>query len=245
MERTDLGRIMAFTDGVMAVAITLLVLNLEVPDVADDELNDALVDLLPSLYAYAALVRADRPLLGHPPQPFETFVRFDADADGAQPPVPRADRPDAVRHRPARPLHGLRARHGDFSVSVALASLCHWVMATYAVGRASCMRTGSRSTPAAEPSAALTLGLIFLAAAPLAFVARRGGPRAVDLDVPAALPAAQARDLSPAVDDRDLPGHVGPVEREHVLLRLGHKPVAQLHVGEQPLGHRRQRVGVA
>ena len=35
MERTDLGRIVAFTDGVMAVAITLLVLNIEVPDLSD------------------------------------------------------------------------------------------------------------------------------------------------------------------------------------------------------------------
>lgn len=52
MERTDLGRIMAFTDGVMAVAITLLVLNIEVPDVAAEDLDEALVDLLPSLAAY-------------------------------------------------------------------------------------------------------------------------------------------------------------------------------------------------
>jgi uncharacterized membrane protein len=52
VERTDLGRIMAFTDGVMAVAITLLVLNLEVPRVPGDELDEALVDLLPSLIAY-------------------------------------------------------------------------------------------------------------------------------------------------------------------------------------------------
>lgn len=52
MERTDLGRIVAFTDGVMAVAITLLVLNLEVPSVPGDELNEALVDLIPSLIAY-------------------------------------------------------------------------------------------------------------------------------------------------------------------------------------------------
>jgi uncharacterized membrane protein len=53
MER-DLGRIAAFTDGVMAVAITLLVLNIEVPDVrAGQSLGDALVDLLPSLGAYA------------------------------------------------------------------------------------------------------------------------------------------------------------------------------------------------
>jgi hypothetical protein len=50
----DLGRIAAFTDGVMAVAITLLVLNLEVPRLTPGEdLGDALVDLLPSLGAYA------------------------------------------------------------------------------------------------------------------------------------------------------------------------------------------------
>jgi uncharacterized membrane protein len=54
MERTDLGRIVAFTDGVMAVAITLLVLNIEVPDVSDGStLGDELVDLFPSLLSYA------------------------------------------------------------------------------------------------------------------------------------------------------------------------------------------------
>jgi uncharacterized membrane protein len=52
VERTDLGRIAAFTDGVMAVAITLLVLNLEVPQVKDEDLDEALVDLIPSLIAY-------------------------------------------------------------------------------------------------------------------------------------------------------------------------------------------------
>jgi uncharacterized membrane protein len=52
MERTDLDRIVAFTDGVLAVAITLLVLNIEVPHVEGDDLGDALVDLLPSLAAY-------------------------------------------------------------------------------------------------------------------------------------------------------------------------------------------------
>ncbi len=54
MER-DVGRIAAFTDGVMAVAITLLVLNVEVPDLRPGEgLGDALVDdVLPSLGAYA------------------------------------------------------------------------------------------------------------------------------------------------------------------------------------------------
>jgi uncharacterized membrane protein len=54
MER-DVGRIAAFTDGVMAVAITLLVLNIEVPHLRPGEgLGDALIDdVLPSLGAYA------------------------------------------------------------------------------------------------------------------------------------------------------------------------------------------------
>jgi uncharacterized membrane protein len=52
VERKDLARIMAFTDGVMAVAITLLVLNLEVPDVRASELGEAVADLAPSLVAY-------------------------------------------------------------------------------------------------------------------------------------------------------------------------------------------------
>ena len=54
MER-DLGRIAAFTDGVMAVAITLLVLNVEVPHLEPGEgLGDALWhEVLPSLSAFA------------------------------------------------------------------------------------------------------------------------------------------------------------------------------------------------
>jgi uncharacterized membrane protein len=53
IDERDLGRIAAFTDGVMAVAITLLVLNLQVPQLkSGNELDEALVDLLPSLGAY-------------------------------------------------------------------------------------------------------------------------------------------------------------------------------------------------
>ena len=55
-EIRDVGRIQAFTDGVMAVAITLLVLNIEVPELpsgGEAQLDEQLVDLLPSLVAYA------------------------------------------------------------------------------------------------------------------------------------------------------------------------------------------------
>ena len=46
----DLGRIAAFTDGVMAVAITLLVLNVEVPRLTPGEdLGDALRNSLAEL----------------------------------------------------------------------------------------------------------------------------------------------------------------------------------------------------
>jgi TMEM175 potassium channel family protein len=77
VERSDLGRIMAFTDGVMAVAITILVLNLEVPDVAASELNDAVADLFPSLIAYLlAFALVGRFWIVHH-RLFETLTRFD------------------------------------------------------------------------------------------------------------------------------------------------------------------------
>jgi uncharacterized membrane protein len=78
VERTDLGRIEAFTDGVMAVAITLLVLNLEVPTVPGDELDDALVDLIPSLIAYLlSFVLVGRFWIIHH-RLFETLRAFDS-----------------------------------------------------------------------------------------------------------------------------------------------------------------------
>jgi uncharacterized membrane protein len=78
VERTDLGRIMAFTDGVMAVAITLLVLNLEIPNVPESELNDAVADLVPSLIAYLlAFALVGRFWVVHH-RLFETLRAFDA-----------------------------------------------------------------------------------------------------------------------------------------------------------------------
>ena len=52
----EFGRIVAFSDGVLAIAITLLTLNLDVPKVAQGDsgaLTEGLLDLSPHLFAYA------------------------------------------------------------------------------------------------------------------------------------------------------------------------------------------------
>ena len=61
----------------MAVAITLLVLNIETPTVSNDDLPDALVDLIPSLLAYVlSFALVGRYWIIHHGL-FATFVRFD------------------------------------------------------------------------------------------------------------------------------------------------------------------------
>ena len=50
----DLDRTIAFSDAVIAVAITLLVVTLDVPEVSDEKLGDAVLDLGPQMIAYVA-----------------------------------------------------------------------------------------------------------------------------------------------------------------------------------------------
>ena len=56
-DSVEFARVMTFTDGVFAIAATLLVVGIEVPDLGDpesvDELADALGDLVPSISGFA------------------------------------------------------------------------------------------------------------------------------------------------------------------------------------------------
>jgi uncharacterized membrane protein len=171
MERTNLSRIEAFTDGVMAVAITLLVLNIEVPDVSQDDLEDALVDLLPSLYAYVlSFALIGRFWVLHHNR-FETFVAFDAGL--------------MALNLLFLALVGLIPFSTDlldqysdsalatatFSLSIALASLCHSATAEYAVRRGFVHEDRLSEYVWSRTVSGFTISVFFLAAAPLAFIA--------------------------------------------------------------------------
>jgi uncharacterized membrane protein len=171
MERTNLGRIAAFTDGVLAVAITLLVLNIDVPDVSEGELRDALIDLLPSIYIYVlSFAVIGRFWMIHH-NLFETLVRFDGMLMFLNLVflLLVALLPFATDLLGEYPDSGLAT--ASFSVSVALASLAHWTMSTYSVRRGFVHERHVPSYSGSRSISALAIGVIFIVAAPLAFVA--------------------------------------------------------------------------
>jgi uncharacterized membrane protein len=170
VERTDLGRIMAFTDGVMAVAITLLVLNLEVPRVPGDELDDALVDLFPSLIAYLlSFALVGRFWIIHH-RLFETLRGFDARVMTLNLTflalivlVPFAT--ELFDRYTKEPIAA-----AVLGATLGLAALTHWSTVVYT------LRHGfvhDEHRPAAEPFAspvALGFTLMFLLSVPVAFL---------------------------------------------------------------------------
>ena len=73
---TDFSRVVAFTDGVFAIAITLLVLAFEVPE-ADRHLTERLLEQWPQLFAYFLSFAVVGTLWVNHHRFFATLHRFD------------------------------------------------------------------------------------------------------------------------------------------------------------------------
>jgi uncharacterized membrane protein len=170
MERTDLGRIAGFTDGVMAVAITLLVLNLEVPDVPAGELDERLVDLIPSVLAYLlsfALIGRFWVIHHHL---FETLHRFDGTLMvlnllflSAIAIVPfSTDLYDKYTDEPLAVA--------VFGLVMSLAAVTHWSMTAYTLRRGLVRDKHRESTAPFGSPVALGFTGIFLLSVPVAFL---------------------------------------------------------------------------
>jgi uncharacterized membrane protein len=170
MQRSDLARLIAFSDGVMAVAITLLVLNIETPDVPDEDLGSALVDLLPSLAAYVlAFALVGRFWVIHH-NLFQTFARF----DGALMTLnlmflmliallPFAT--DLVDRYGSEPLAA-----AAFGTTLGLAALVNWTMITYSLRKGLVHEAHRDETAPFGSPVALGFTLIFFLSVPVAFV---------------------------------------------------------------------------
>lgn len=175
VEERDLSRIVAFTDGVMAVAITLLVLNIKVPELptgsGERELVDALYDLLPTLAAYAlsfALIGRFW-VLHH--RLFETLRAFDS--------ILMALNLLFLALIALVPFSTeLSDRYGKqsvaaavFGLTIGLAALVHWVMARYSLRQGFVHERHLARLDAEASRAALLISGTFLLSVPFAFVA--------------------------------------------------------------------------
>jgi uncharacterized membrane protein len=174
VDSRDLGRVVAFTDGVMAVAITLLVLNIEVPTLpqgaGEHELAQALVDLLPSLGAYAlSFALIGRYWVIHH-RLFETLRSFDGTLMGLNlvflaliALVPFSTE--------------LSDRYGQepiaaavFAATIGLAGLVHWLMATHILRAGHAHAHRRSATERAGSTGNLLLALVFFLSIPAAFL---------------------------------------------------------------------------
>jgi uncharacterized membrane protein len=170
MERTDLDRIVAFTDGVMAVAITLLVLNIEVPDVGSKELDDALIDLLPSLGAYVLSFALVGRFWAIHHSVFERLRAFDGTLMtlnlvflGTIALVPFAT--DLMEEFNDEPLAA-----AVFGATLGLAAFINWLMHVHIVRRRLVHEEHRDETAVFGSPVALGFTLAFLASVPLAFI---------------------------------------------------------------------------
>jgi uncharacterized membrane protein len=170
MDRTDFGRIVAFTDGVMAVAITLLVLNLEVPEVRTGELDEALRDLDGSFLAYVlTFALVGRFWVIHH-NLFETLERF----DGRMMVLNLfflmliALMPFGMDLVDSYPDTSIAI--ATFAVILSLASLTHWTMTAHSLRSDFVHAQRVRDTRRLGSIVSLGVPAVFLMSVPVAFV---------------------------------------------------------------------------
>jgi uncharacterized membrane protein len=170
MERTELGRINSFSDGVMAVAITLLVLNIEVPNVADSQVPHQLHELAPSIASYAlSFALVGRYWVIHH-RLFEVLKGFDGTVMVLNlvflaliALVPFATE--------------LQDTYGDVPEALAvfggllgLAGLVHWLMRQYTLRRGFIRDQRARATQLEGGVVAISIAAVFFLSVPVAFL---------------------------------------------------------------------------
>lgn len=173
----EFARIVAFSDGVLAIAITLLVLNFEVPDLPESrvgELPSRLVDLWPQLLAYLLSFAVIGRFWFIHHQFFGSLARFDSWL--------------VSRNLVYLALIVLipfttevLGEYGDQSVAVAiyaaimaLAALVNWSMLSHAVRHDLVQEEERAATEAFGARAALVIPAVFLGSIPIAIVSPTG-----------------------------------------------------------------------
>jgi uncharacterized membrane protein len=169
-EERDLGRIVAFTDGVMAVAITLLVLNIDVPDVSGEDLGHALGDLAPSFAAYIlSFALIGRYWVIHH-NLFETLRAFDGTLMGLNllfllliALVPfSTDLFDSYHHEPLAAA--------VFAATLGFGALVHWAMTVHTARRRFVHPRYRADAEQSGSFVALGIASVFFLSVPVAFL---------------------------------------------------------------------------
>jgi uncharacterized membrane protein len=169
VEGSGLGRINAFTDGVMAVAITLLVLNIEVPQVPDSELPGQLDELLPSVLAYAlSFAIVGRFWVIHH-RLFETLRQFDGRLMALNLVFLGLIALLPFSTELMSEYDSVPEAAAVFGATVGLASLTHWAMSDYTLRRGFTEEAHRRARIEAHP-VGLGFAVLFFASIPTAFL---------------------------------------------------------------------------
>jgi uncharacterized membrane protein len=175
---TEFARVVAFSDGVIAIAITLLVLNFDVPEVPDERLSVELAQLWPSLISYAISFIVIGALWVQHHSFFGQLRSFDSRLMVLNLAylslivlVPfTTDVLDNYGDVPAGPIL--------YAVVLAGASLIAWVMGRYAIGAGFVPAATERGPTTGASLWGLVPGAIFMLSVPLALVVPQYTPLA-------------------------------------------------------------------